>query len=106
MNSALLQGHTGQSVGKRLTGQKVFCPKITREEYFATDFPGVGRCTWRLFCHIFDFMLILIGWIRPLFHPYRQTFADSLSHTYVGKVPKLYLERSNGAYDGPTSFSK
>jgi hypothetical protein len=109
LNSGILQGHTGQSVGKRLLGMKIFYPKATRENVFICDFPGVPRCTWRLFAHIFDVIPLYLGLIRPLIHPYRATFADSLSHCFVGRDRHLYLERvapGDGAFDGPTSFSR
>ena len=99
LNSAFLQGHTGQSVGRRLLGIKVFYPKITCEGYFVPDFPGVARCTWRLVLHFFDWIIFFLGFIRPLWHLWRQTYADSLAHTYVGRDADLYLERNQGAYD-------
>jgi hypothetical protein len=106
LNSAFLQGHTGQSVGKRILGMKVFYPKITHGNYCVPDFPGVGRCTWRLVLHVFDLFLLCLGFIRPIWHWWRQTYADSLAHTYVGKDADLYLERTKGAYDRPRRLSQ
>jgi RDD family len=101
LNSAFLQGHTGQSVGKRILGMKVFYPKIGYGNEFVPDFPGVVRCTWRLVLHFFDLILLCLGFIRPIWHFWRQTYADSVAHTYVGKDTNLYLERTKGAYDQP-----
>lgn len=73
-----------------------------REGYFVPDFPGVARCTWRLVLHFFDWIIFFLGFIRPLWHWWRQTYADSLAHTYVGRDADLYLERNQGAYDRHT----
>jgi Mce-associated membrane protein len=104
LNSAVVQGHTGQSLGKRIFGLKVFYPKVTKDDVWVADFPGVLRSTWRLFAHVFDCLLLYLGWLRPLIHPGRQTFADSLAHTWVGKDRNLYLQRADGAYDGAIPY--
>jgi hypothetical protein len=106
LNSCGLQGHTGQSVGKRLLGMKVFYPKVTKDNFFVADFPGVGRSTWRIIAHIFDILPLYLGFIRPIFNQTRQTFADSLSHTFVSRDRDLILEHVEGAYDGRTSVSR
>jgi hypothetical protein len=105
LNSAFLQGHTGQSVGKRILGMKVFYPKVTYGNEFVPNFPGVARSTWRLVLHIFDLFFLFLGFIRPIWHWWRQTYADSLVHTYVGKDDGLYLERTQGAYDQPLKLA-
>ncbi len=49
------------------------------------------RATRRLLAHPVDLLVypICVGAFRPLWHPKGQTFADSLTHTVVVRVPGL-----------------
>lgn len=84
-NSILLQGATGQSVGKAVLGMKLVRPVIEEDGRRWLALPGVGRCLRRETAHLIDWIgfPFAIGAFRPLWHPKRQTFADSMCHTAV-----------------------
>src|SRR5687768_9422034 len=70
-----LEGETGQSPGKAITGLKVVR---------ATDgqLIGGGMGIVRKLAHILD-GICLIGYLFPLFDPMKQTFADKIMTTVV-----------------------
>lgn len=71
----LLQAYTGSTAGKRTVGIVV-----VREE---TGRPaGLVATVLRWLAHLLD-SILLIGFLRPLWHPRRKTFADSLVRTVV-----------------------
>ncbi|WP_158609569.1 RDD family protein [Cellulomonas triticagri] len=71
----LLLAYTGATPGKRVAGVAV-----VRAD---TGVPaGLGRSVARPVLHLLD-ALLLIGYLRPLWHARRQTFADSLLGTVV-----------------------
>jgi hypothetical protein len=89
-NCVVMQGLTGQSLGKRILGLKLGrevlvahpgMPHSERDAYFV--YPGIAVCALRQFAHALDFFTFCIGYLRPLWHQERQTFADSICHTYV-----------------------
>lgn len=78
----VLQGTTGWTPGKLVAGIRVV-DAATREPI------GVGRTIGRWLLHLLDAMLF-IGYLRPLWHRRRQTFADSITGTVVvPAVPDL-----------------
>lgn len=75
-NSGYRQGATGQSFGRQVTKTKLV--KIT------TGRPiGFGMALLRLVCHIVDCFPAYYGFLRPLWDPKRQTFADKIVRTVV-----------------------
>jgi uncharacterized RDD family membrane protein YckC len=77
-NSAWRQGRTGQSLGKSLVGTR-----LVRARDGAPV--GFGTALGRQFAHVVDGILAL-GYLRPLWDPRRQTFADSMCDTVVVRV--------------------
>ncbi|MCB7135560.1 RDD family protein [Cellulosimicrobium marinum] len=71
----VLQAYTGSTPGKRTVGIVV-----VREE---TGRPaGLVSTVLRQLAHVLD-AILLVGFLRPLWHPQRKTFADSLLGTVV-----------------------
>jgi uncharacterized RDD family membrane protein YckC len=71
-----LNGETGQSVGKRLTGLRVVSE--------ATGQPiGGGMGVVRQFAHVVDAIICGIGYLFPLWDAKKQTIADKLVSTLV-----------------------
>lgn len=79
----LLQAYTGSSPGKLLLGIAVL--RAGRPI-------GIVRTVLRLLCHVLDGILA-IGYLRPLWHPERQTFADSIVGTHVVHAPRTGWRR-------------
>src|SRR5690606_19681753 len=79
-----LQAYLGSSPGKLLLGVAVV---------HETDGRPIGflRTVLRWALHLFD-SILLVGFLRPLWHPYRQTYADSLVHTVAlsTRSPRLH----------------
>ncbi len=71
----LLQALTGVTPGKSVVGIRV-----VRESDLAPA--GLLRTVGRELLHVLDWIL-LIGWLRPLWHARRQTFADTVASTVV-----------------------
>jgi uncharacterized RDD family membrane protein YckC len=71
-----LNGSTGQSPGKRLTGLKVIDERTGRPT-------GGGLGIVRGFAHIVDSLICYIGWLFPLWDPKKQTIADKIMSTVV-----------------------
>jgi len=71
----LLQALVGVTPGKAVVGIR-----LVRESDGAPA--GVLRTVGREVLHLLDWVL-LIGWLRPLWHPRRQTFADTVASTVV-----------------------
>ncbi len=70
-----LQAWTGATIGKRAVGAVVVD--------HATGRPvGALRTVWRQLLHLLD-AILLLGYLRPVWHPQRRTFADSLARTVV-----------------------
>lgn len=90
-NVCYTQGSTGQSLGKQLLGLQLARPVRTPDGDDYLALPGVIRATRRLLAHPVDLLVypICVGAFRPLWHPKGQTFADSLTHTVVVRVPGL-----------------
>ncbi|WP_181442378.1 RDD family protein [Streptomyces tateyamensis] len=73
------RGATGQSLGQRLLGI------VTVDE--DTGRPvGVARSLVRLGLHLVDVAPLFFGFIRPLVHVRRQTFADQVARTVVVEI--------------------
>ena len=71
----LLQGWTGASPGKRALGVVVVDAATGRPV-------GFWRTLLRQVLHLLD-AILLVGYLRPLWHPDRRTFADSILRTDV-----------------------
>ncbi|MCC2333366.1 RDD family protein [Cellulomonas wangsupingiae] len=71
----LLQGWTGASPGKRALGVVVVDTATGRPV-------GFWRTLLRQVLHLLD-AILLLGYLRPLWHPERRTFADSIVRTDV-----------------------
>ncbi len=74
-NRVLRQGRTGQSLGKSLLRLQVVDHHVRRTI-------GPGRTLLRELCHVLDLFLYL-GFLRPLWHVQRKTFADQLAQSIV-----------------------
>lgn len=72
------QGRTGQTLGK---GRFGLC--LVRERDGRPVGPGLSLA--RQAIHLADTVPALLGWLRPLWHPKRQTIADSILTTVVVK---------------------
>ncbi|MEV0893247.1 RDD family protein [Promicromonospora sp. NPDC050262] len=78
----VLQALTGWTPGKLVTGIRV-----VREDDHRPA--GLWRTSARWVLHVLD-AILLIGYLRPLWHARRQTFADSIVRTVVVRaVPDL-----------------
>lgn len=77
------QGRTGQTRGKRRLDIR-----LVRER----DGHSVGAALSlvRAVLHLLDTLLLLLGWLRPLWNRKRQTIADSLARTVVVKGRGMY----------------
>lgn len=83
-NSVIVQGKTGQSLGKKMLGLKLaYVPTDKRKATWEFLVPGVGRCAARYVLHTFDIAIFFAGIIRAFMNPYSQTWADSLCRTVV-----------------------
>lgn len=71
----VLQAYTGATPGKRVMSIAVVGEEDGRPI-------GLLRTLGREVCHLLD-SLLLIGYLRPLWHPRRRTFADSICRTDV-----------------------
>lgn len=75
----VLQGLTGQTPGRRVLGIEV----VRAAAGGPVDGPpGVLRSIGRWLAHFFD-AILLLGYLRPIWHEERRTFADSLAGTVV-----------------------
>ncbi|MFE7508458.1 RDD family protein [Promicromonospora sp. NPDC057488] len=78
----VLQALTGWTPGKLVTGIRV----VREDEHRPA---GLGKTLARWVLHFLD-ALLLIGYLRPIWHDKRQTFADSIVRTLVVReVPDL-----------------
>lgn len=78
-NVGILQGRTGQSVGKKVLGIKLV--------HAATGKPvGVGLSIGRYFVHILDSIPCGLGYLWPLWDKENRTFADMILDTRVVKA--------------------
>ena len=84
-NAIALQGRTGQTLGKAVLGLKLVRPVIEEDGRRWLCLPGQGLVFKRECAHMLDWIgfPFAIGGLRPLWHPKRQTFADSICHTAV-----------------------
>jgi uncharacterized RDD family membrane protein YckC len=92
-NSVWLQGTSGQSWGKRITGLKLCYIKgdTQRDAFDYYELPGVQRCAWRLVAHSLDWMLLYGFLVRPLFNARKRTFADSIARTVVIRDDRVHI---------------
>jgi len=91
-NSVWMQGRTGQSLGKRLLGLRLCRIVDSYNDYSYYVHVTPGLCFGRLVAHVLDVMPFLYGFIRPVFSPRAQTYADSVAHTVVIKDdPRLRI---------------
>ena len=74
-----VQAYTGYTAGKALVGIRLVDGDSRRPV-------GIVRVIVREFVHIVDGFL-MIGYLRPLWHPQRRTFADSVMGTLVVQQP-------------------
>lgn len=81
-----LQAWTGYTPGKLVMGIAVVREETSRPA-------GLVGTVLRLVAHLLD-AILLLGYLRPLWHPRRQTFADSLLSTVVVvRAPALSVAR-------------
>ncbi|MCM0675248.1 RDD family protein [Micromonospora phytophila] len=59
--------------------------RIRLVDEFTGEPIGIGRAFLRDVAHVFDTLLLYLGWLRPLWHRKRQTFADSAVRSVVIK---------------------
>lgn len=92
LNSVVLQGKTGASVGKRMFGlQLAWVPTDKRESAWDFVVPGVGRCAFRYFAHILDCVLLL-GLFKAMWNVWGKTFADEMAQTFVVWDDRIILD--------------
>jgi hypothetical protein len=97
VNSAYMQGLTGQSIGKRLCGMRLAVPVVLPGGDLLLVLPGVARCAWRLLAHLLDLLPwppFCLGLLRPGWERYYRTFGDSVAKTVVlfGEGADIVLE--------------
>lgn len=82
VNTVVVQGWTGRSLGKSATGQRLVDSRARRPI-------GVGRAFVRQLAHIADALPCCLGFLWPLVDEQRRTFADMLTNTVVvrGRLP-------------------
>jgi uncharacterized RDD family membrane protein YckC len=85
-NNVYMQGTTGQSLGKRIVGTRLVSLVDIGPTTFAFAYPGVGRCFGRQLAHAVDCIVFYLGWFRPIWQRYHQTWADSIAKTVVVSV--------------------
>ncbi|MFJ1457396.1 RDD family protein [Nocardia sp. N2S4-5] len=76
VNTVVVQGLTGRSLGKFVTKQRLVDPRTARPI-------GVGRAFLRQFAHTVDALPCYLGFFWPLVDEQRRTFADMLTKTVV-----------------------
>ena len=74
--SKVLEGQTGQSIGKRIAGTRTILEATGQP-------PGVGIAIGRWLLHILDSLACFVGWFFPLWDAKKQTFADKIVKTVV-----------------------
>ncbi|MFF4821293.1 RDD family protein [Kitasatospora sp. NPDC001309] len=79
----VIRGQTGESIGQRLVGVVV-----VDEDTGAPI--GPARSILRGLLHVVDVLPMGIGFARPVTHPRRQTWADSISRTVV--VQRAFID--------------
>jgi uncharacterized RDD family membrane protein YckC len=90
-NSIVLQGVSGQSLGKRAMGIKLaYVPESMKETGWTFIVPGVTRCAIRYVLHILD-VVCFIGFIKALLNPYGRSFADAIVRTVVIEADQFDL---------------
>ncbi|WP_174184105.1 RDD family protein [Nocardia barduliensis] len=82
VNTVVVQGRTGRSLGKLVTGLRVVDPRTHRPV-------GIGRSFLRQLAHTVDALPCYFEFLWPLFDTRRRTFADMLGNTIVvrGREP-------------------
>jgi uncharacterized RDD family membrane protein YckC len=86
-NIGVLQGSTGQSIGKGVAGVRV-----VRED--DGQVLGTGMSLVRSLAHIVDSLACYVGWFWPLWDAKRQTFADKIMKTLVYPAPTKSIQES------------
>jgi hypothetical protein len=76
-NLIVVQGQTGQSVGKRLMGIRVAPMRALDTP------PGVGLALGRTVASVLNFLPCWFGWLWPVWDSRNQTFADKVVSTVV-----------------------
>jgi uncharacterized RDD family membrane protein YckC len=74
--SKVLEGQTGQSIGKQVVGARTVMEATGQP-------PGVGIAIGRWLLHILDSLACCVGYVFPAFDAKRQTFADKIVRTVV-----------------------
>ena len=87
VNSIVIQGYTGQSLGKYVMGLTLASPIQTTDLGPSLVYPGVARTLARFLALACIDYVILIGILRPAWHGRRQTFGDSILGTVVVADP-------------------
>lgn len=72
-----LNGTTGQSIGKKVTGLRVV------SEATGQPLNNAGAGILRAIYHFVDSLICYIGWLFPLWDAKRQTIADKIAKTVV-----------------------
>lgn len=78
-NVGMLQGRTGQSVGKKVLG-------IRLARAGSTEPIGLGLSIGRQFVHILDALPCYLGFLWPIWDGEKRTFADMILTTRVYKA--------------------
>ena len=98
-NNIYMQGTTGQSLGKRVVGTRVAAAVKAADGSLLLVYPGIGRCLLRQCAHFVDYIVVFIGFIRPLWQRWYRTWADSIAKTVVlsRDCPMTLEERPEGS---------
>jgi uncharacterized RDD family membrane protein YckC len=91
INIGVLNGRTGQSIGKKLTGLHLARPIVAFEIGPCFAYVGTARAMARVLLHSLDILTLGYGFLRGAWHPRRQTFADSILGTVVIDGPVTLL---------------
>jgi Mce-associated membrane protein len=90
----VLQATTGWTPGKLVVGIRV----VRDDPAGRTEPAGLWTTSVRWVLHLVD-AILLIGYLRPLWHQRRQTFADGIAHTVVVQaLPELSRRPRIAAY--------
>jgi len=90
-NSVFMQSRTCQSFGKVIMGIYLVWPSRVGDDGMYPAYPSMLRCLLRIPAHLLD-LIFFIGFLRPLWDPYRRTFADSTAKTVVFAQPLNFFQ--------------
>src|SRR5215213_4421630 len=91
INSGVIQGNTGQSLGKRLLGMKLMRSYVSPDIKIYPLFPGILVGMLRVFLQVINASILCIGYFWPLVNMKYQTWTDLVCGTYVTRDRSVFL---------------